>query len=48
VTAAEARRAYYREWAKKNPEKLRANQKRFWEKKARELSRTSTAKQTTE
>ena len=36
--ALEARRAYYRnyqrEWAKKNPDKIRASQERYWLKKA--------------
>lgn len=32
--AKEARRAYKREWARKNPEKVRAAQARYWEKKA--------------
>lgn len=32
--AQEARRAYDRAWAKKNREKRRASQKRYWERKA--------------
>ena len=32
--AAEVRRAYYREWNKKNPDKVRAKNQRYWEKKA--------------
>lgn len=32
--AKEARRAYKRNWAKKNPEKVRAQQARYWAKKA--------------
>lgn len=32
--AAEARRAYKREWARKNPDKIKAQQKRYWEKQA--------------
>lgn len=32
--AAEARRAYKREWARKNPDKVRAQQERHWAKKA--------------
>lgn len=31
--AVEARRAYYKEWRRKNPEKVRANNNRYWEKK---------------
>lgn len=34
--AKEARRAYKREWAKRNPDKIRAQQARYWEKKAAE------------
>ena len=34
--AAEARRAYYREWNKKNPDKVREKNRRYWEKKAAE------------
>lgn len=34
--AAEARRRYKREWARKNPDKIRAQQARYWEKKALE------------
>lgn len=32
--AKEARRAYKRQWAKRNPEKIRAQQARYWERKA--------------
>lgn len=32
--AAAARRAYKRKWAKENPEKIRAQQERYWTKKA--------------
>lgn len=34
--AKEARRAYQREWAKKNKDKVTASQIRYWEKKAKE------------
>lgn len=34
--ALAARRAYKREWARKNPDKIRAQQQRYWEKKAAE------------
>ena len=34
--AKAARRAYKRAWAKKNPEKIRAQQERYWVKKAAE------------
>lgn len=36
--AAAARRAYQREWRRKNPEKIRAAQERYWTKKAREMN----------
>jgi hypothetical protein len=32
--AKEARRAYKREWARKNPDKVRAAQDKYWNKKA--------------
>lgn len=32
--ALEARRAYKREWAKKNRDKVKAQQERYWAKKA--------------
>ncbi len=32
--AKEARRAYRRKWAKDNPEKVKAQQERYWQKKA--------------
>ena len=32
--AIEARRAYQREWRKANPDKVRANTMRYWERKA--------------
>ena len=32
--AIEARRAYKREWAKANPDKVREQQERYWTKKA--------------
>ncbi len=34
--AIEARREYQRNWKKKNPDKVKAAQARYWEKKARE------------
>lgn len=33
--AREARNAYMREWIKKNPEKVRERNRRYWEKKAK-------------
>lgn len=35
--AAEARRAYKRQWAKDNPDKVRAYQARYWLKHAAEV-----------
>lgn len=32
--AREAQRAYFREWRKKNPDKIREKNRRYWEKKA--------------
>ena len=32
--AIEARKAYQREWRRKNPDKVRANNERYWLKKA--------------
>ena len=32
--ALEARRAYKREWARKNREKVKAQEARYWERKA--------------
>ena len=34
--ARAARNAYKRNWAKKNPDKVKAATRRYWEKKARE------------
>ena len=34
--AREARNAYKREWAKKNPDKVKAATRRYWERKAQE------------
>lgn len=33
----EARRAYYREWAKRNPDKVKAKMDRFWAKQAERM-----------
>ena len=38
ITPAEARRMYQREWARKNPEKVRAIAERHWRKKAAQLN----------
>jgi len=36
--ALEERRAYYREWRAKNPDKVREYQSRYWKKKAEKHS----------
>lgn len=35
--AREARREYMREWRKKNPEKVRAINRRYWERRAERI-----------
>lgn len=35
AAAREAKLQYEREWRKKNPDKVRAKNRRYWEKKAR-------------
>lgn len=35
-SAIEMRRAYQREWRRKNPDKVKANTMRYWAKKAAE------------
>ena len=37
--AIAARRAYKRQWARDNPDKIKAQQERFWAKKAEEMAR---------
>ncbi len=37
--AKEARKAYKREWARKNPDKVKAAQERYWHKKAVEAGK---------
>lgn len=34
AAAIQARREYQRQWRAKNPDKVRANNRRYWEKKA--------------
>ena len=34
MTAAEAKRAYMREWRQRNPDKVKANSERYWKRKA--------------
>lgn len=35
--AEEARKEYYRQWRKANPDKVKRHKQNYWEKKAREL-----------
>lgn len=46
--AKEARRAYKREWNRKNPEKVRAAQERYWTRKAQAAQQTQTEQETQE
>lgn len=46
--AATARRAYKRKWAKENPEKVKAQQERYWTKKAAEAAADEPAKEVIE
>ena len=41
----EARRAYQKEWRRKNPDKVKANHDRFWEKKAAEMMAANAEKE---
>ena len=43
--AIEARRAYKRKWAKDNPEKIKAQQERYWSKKAEQAAAEQTQEQ---
>lgn len=36
-TAKQARRAYRKEWAKRNPDKVKVYQERYWQRKAEKL-----------
>jgi len=42
--ALAARRAYKRRWAKENPDKIRAQQERFWSKKAEQAEAAAALK----
>lgn len=37
--AREAKREYYRQWRKRNPDRKRESDRRYWEKKAHEATR---------
>lgn len=39
--AKEARRAYYRNWKKKNKDKVAAANERYWAKKAKQAAETT-------
>ena len=40
--ARKAQREYMREWRRKNPEKVRAINKRYWERRAAKLAEKKT------
>lgn len=42
ANATAARRAYKREWARKNPDKIRAQQERYWTRRAAEAAAADT------
>ena len=42
--AREARKAYQREWNRKNKDKVKANQARYWERKAAKAKEQEQAK----
>lgn len=42
VAAKEAKREYERQWRKNNPDKVRAKNRRYWEKKGREILQKAT------
>ena len=41
--AAASRRAYKRAWARKNPDKVKAQQERYWQKRAAEAAQAAAA-----
>ena len=44
--AKEARRAYKRKWARENPDKIRAQQERYWSKRAEADAAAAAQKET--
>ena len=38
LTAVEVRRAYYREWRKNNPDKVKRYNANFWENRAQKIA----------
>ena len=45
AAARAARNAYRRQWAKENPDKVQAQQIRYWNRKAQELQQTHQTQQ---
>ena len=43
--AKEARRAYKREWNRRNPDKVKAAQERYWNRKAQQAQQTQDAQE---
>ena len=43
--ARAARAAYFREWRKKNPDKVRESNRRYWERKAQKMAEQAEGKQ---
>lgn len=43
ITAKAAKNAYQREWRRKNPDKLKAYQARYWKKKAEQAEKKAAA-----
>ena len=46
--AKEVRRAYKREWNRRNPEKVKAAQERYWTRKAQAAQQTQAEQETQE
>ena len=42
INALAAKRAYMKEWRKNNPDKVKANQERYWKKKAIQMMEAET------
>ena len=45
LQAIQARREYKRAWAKKNPDKVKAQQERYWQKRAEKEAQQQPAEQ---
>ena len=48
MTAAEARRAYMKEWRAKNRDKVKASNERYWARKAKALEAAQKRQKTAE